>query len=387
MRIKSAAIVMGFLAAASLTACVSTGPVTKKTAAPAADLATAYVQQAQALEQSGDIVQASYFYKLAQTVDPQNPTTAQSLARIETKRSQLAQAYYQKGVDLFAKGKYADSRRSLLTALRLAPDHSGALEKLKSRPRIAAKRFILHMVQPGESISMIAKKYYGDPGKYAVIAQYNNLADATQIRLGQELKIPEIDGLPFNIDEQTQPVKTEAADAVPLAAWPSEEAAGDPPPSKQATVDNQVAGYQAAGLEFLGTRKYDAAIAEFDKVLSAQPHNVAAKDHLYKAHFEWGQELMQEKKYIAAKGQFEKSLALDGSCQECHGYIQQCESAYKELHYQRGIQFFGAEKPDEAIAEWEMVRELDPGYKQVDQYIKKARTISQKLEKLKNQSN
>lgn len=377
---------MGFLAAAGLTACVSTGPVTKKTAAPA-DMAAAYVQQAQALEQSGDIVQASHFYKLAQTVDPQNPTTAQSLARLETKRSQLAQTYYQKGVELFAKGKYADSRQSLLTALRLEPGHTGALEKLKSRPRIAAKRFIVHTVQPGDSISMIAKKYYGDPGKYAVIAQYNNLADATQIRLGQELKIPEIDGQPFNIDAQSQPVKTEAADTVPLAAWPSEETDGDPPPSIQATVENQVAGYQAAGLEFLGTQKYDAAIAEFDKVLSAQPHNTAVKGHLYTAHFEWGQELMREKKYIAAKGQFEKSLAVDSNCQECHGLITQCDSAYKEIHYQRGIQFFGAEKPDAAIAEWEMVRQLDPGYKQVDQYIKKAETISQKIKKLKQKSN
>lgn len=374
------------MAAVSLVACVSTGPVAKKDDAPA-DMATAYLEQAQALEQSGDIVQANHFYKLAQTVDPQNPAAADNLVRIETKRRELAQVYYQKGVDLYAKGKYADSRQSLLTALRLAPNHSGALEKLKSRPRIAAGRYILHTIQSGESISMIAKQYYGDPRKYAVIAQYNNLPDATQIRLGQELKIPEIDGLPFNIDEQSQQVKTEAADPATLATWPPEETASYTPPSKQAAVQNQVAGYQAVGLEFLSKKKYDAAIAEFNKVLSAQPTNQAAKSHITKAHYEWGQELMQEKKYMAAKGQFEKSLAFDSNCQECNGLIKQAEFGYKEKHYQRGIQLFGAEKPDAAIAEWEMVRKLDPNYKQVDQYIKKARTISQKLEKLKQQSN
>ena len=46
-----------------------------------------------------------------------------------------------------------------------------------------------------------------------------------------------------------------------------------------------------------------------------------------------------------------------------------------------------AAEPDAAIAEWELVRKFDPTYKQVDQYIKKARTISKKLEKLKKQSN
>lgn len=386
MQIKTAAIIFSQLAVACLMACVGTGPVTEKTAAPT-DMAASYAEQARTLEQSGDIIQANHYYKLAQTVDPQDPTTAQDLARIESKRREMAQVYYRKGINQYAKGKYADSRQSLLTALRLAPDHSGALEKLKSRPRIEAKRFTTHTVQPGESISMIAQKYYGDPRKYPVIAQYNNLPDATQIRLGQDLKIPEIDGQPFNIDEQTQQIKMETADTVSLAAWPAEETVVEPPPSKQMTIQNQVAGYQAVGIEFLRKKKYDAAIAEFNKVLSAQPNNKEVKGHITKAHYEWGQELMREKKYIAAKGQFEKSLTLDSSCQKCQSYIKQCESGYKEVHYQRGIQFFGAENPNAAIAEWELVRALDPNYKQVGEYIKKAQTISKKLEKLKKQSN
>ena len=377
---------IGLLAAAALTACVSTGSVTEKAEAPAG-MATSYVEKARSLEQSGDIVQAAHYYRLAHAVDPDNPQTTENIERIATRRQQLAEEYYQKGSALYARGKYADSRQALLTALRLQPDHANALKKLKARTRIAAKRFILHKVQTGESISMIAKKYYGDPGKYGIIAQYNNLPDATQIRLGQELKIPEVAGLPFEIDKQTQEIKTETDDPVSLATWPADETDSYGEPTKVAAVQNQAAGYQAAGLDFLRAKKYDAAIIEFNKVLSAQPDNTEVKNHKFTAHYEWAQDLMAEMKYLSAKQEFENSLTLNENCEQCHSYIRECEDGYKEMHYQRGIQLFGAEKPDAAIAEWQKVRNLDPDYKQVNQYIKKAETISQNIKKLKQQSN
>ena len=373
---------VNLLAVAVIMACVSTGPVTETT-----DMATVYAEKARALEQSGDIVEAAHYYSLAYAVDPENQETTKSIERITAERRQLAEQYYRKGTALYAKGKYADSRQALLTALRLQPDHTDALKKLKSRTRIAAKRFTVHTVQSGESISMIAKKYYGDPTKYAVIAQYNNLPDATQIRLGQDLKIPEMDSLPFNIDEKTQEIKTETADEAPLATWPDEDTDSDEAPSKVASVQSQAAGYQATGLDFLNAKKYDAAIIEFNKVLSVQPSNTEVKNHLFRAHYEWGQDLMASKKYLSAKQEFEKSLTLNEDCQKCHGYIKECEDGYKEFHYQRGIQFFGAEKPDAAIAEWQKVKKLDPNYKQVNQYIRKAEIISENIKKLKQQSN
>ena len=376
---------VSLLAAVALTACVSTGSMKEETGAPS-DMAVLYADKAQSYEQSGDIVQAAHFYRLAQAVDPDNPQTAASLERISTRRHQLAEEYYLKGTALYAKGKYADSRQALLTALRLQPNHANALKKLKARTRIAAKRFIVHKVQQKESISMIAKQYYGDPGKYAVIAQYNNLPDATRIGLGQELKIPEVDGLPFKVDKESQQIQTEAEDSESLATWP-EEPEDDAEPTIETSVQNQVAGYQAAGQDFMRAKKYDAAIAEFNKVLAAQPDNETVKTDIYRAHYQWGQDLMRQEKYLSAKQQFEKTLTIDSSCQQCHSNIKKCESAFKEMHYQRGIQLFGAEKPDAAIAEWEKVRELDPSYKQVNQYIKKAETISQNIKKLKQQSN
>ena len=43
---------------------------------------------------------------------------------------------------------------------------------------------------PGDNLSKISKRYYGDANKYPVIAQANNLTDPDKIKVGQELVIP-----------------------------------------------------------------------------------------------------------------------------------------------------------------------------------------------------
>ena len=47
-----------------------------------------------------------------------------------------------------------------------------------------------YTVQPGDNLSKISKRYYGDANKYPVIAQANNLAAPDKIKVGQELVIP-----------------------------------------------------------------------------------------------------------------------------------------------------------------------------------------------------
>jgi nucleoid-associated protein YgaU len=51
----------------------------------------------------------------------------------------------------------------------------------------------MHTVVSGESLSLIAKKYYGDPMKYNMIFEANNppLTSPDKIYPGQVLRIPE----------------------------------------------------------------------------------------------------------------------------------------------------------------------------------------------------
>jgi nucleoid-associated protein YgaU len=47
-----------------------------------------------------------------------------------------------------------------------------------------------YTVQPGDNLSKISKRFYGDPNKYPRIAQANNLEDPDKIKVGQQLLIP-----------------------------------------------------------------------------------------------------------------------------------------------------------------------------------------------------
>ncbi|MCJ8270571.1 MAG: LysM peptidoglycan-binding domain-containing protein [Psychrosphaera sp.] len=50
----------------------------------------------------------------------------------------------------------------------------------------------IHIVQPGETLAMIAKKYLGEFSLYSVIAEANNISDPDKISCGTELTIPDL---------------------------------------------------------------------------------------------------------------------------------------------------------------------------------------------------
>jgi hypothetical protein len=56
---------------------------------------------------------------------------------------------------------------------------------------------------------------------------------------------------------------------------------------------------------------------------------------------------------------------------------------YKELHYNEGIAFFGQEDLKKAILSWEKVAAVDPDYKDVQQNLRKANLLNDRLERIK----
>ena len=48
----------------------------------------------------------------------------------------------------------------------------------------------MYVVKSGDSLSKIAKSYYGNVNDYKKIAEANNIADPDKIEAGQQLKIP-----------------------------------------------------------------------------------------------------------------------------------------------------------------------------------------------------
>ena len=157
--------------------------------------ANAYIEQAQAYEIQGNLVEALEQFKLAQTIDPNDAFVNENIQRLENQLNELADAHYQAGLRLRDKGKWDLAKKEFLKALRYNPEHEKSAAMLQQRQSKETRKYITHQIAPGESISKLALKYYGDYKKYHHIANFNNMSDATQVRVGQRILIPVINGV------------------------------------------------------------------------------------------------------------------------------------------------------------------------------------------------
>ena len=343
------------------------------------DLFTEYLQKGRECEDKGDLVEALKQYKLAMTVDPANKEVIDVSNGVETALRRLAEKHYKAGLKLDKAGKYARSRQQFLIALRLWPNYPEAIRMLTTRKRIKIKRYVVHTVRSSESVSQLAKIYYGDPEKFSIIAKYNNFDDASRIAVGQKIKIPEIEGVDFLVGKE--PIETESlpVDNSEIAEWDWEDYALEDRPEP---VD-QVAIYRNHGVDLFRKGEYQMAIVEFNKVLNANPDDNIAIAYAHKSHYQLAMDFYAKNDYLGARDQFKASLRYTKDCYDCNLYITKSEDLYKEMHYKEGIRFFDRERLNEAIKEWERVRVMDPDYKKVNELINKAKTLLKKIEELK----
>jgi tetratricopeptide (TPR) repeat protein len=350
-----------------LTGCMNFGHLVRD---PAEEVfVTVHLRKATESETRGDYLEALKHYKIALTMDSSNPVAAEGRNRVETLLKNSAEESYRRGLEAQKQGRYDDAQREFLTALRLRPGYPEALEKITSRKETEVKGHIVHRIRPGESLSQLALTYYGDPEKYPIIARYNNLRDAKLIRVGQEILIPE-------------------PSVGHLSGGASARVSRDPQRRQQGAETSTeevdpVSVYREQGIELFQEKRFEEALAEFEKVLTARPKDVVAREYSYQASFEIAMAFFENGEYLAARDQFKESQDYKSDCPKCDDYVRKSEDLYKEMHYKKGMQHYGKEQLTEAIMEWEMVKNLDPNYKRVGDYIKKAKELMNKLEYLK----
>ena len=331
-----------------------------------------YLQQGKQSEANDDQVSALRFYKLAMTVKPSNQEAQEGCKRMERALHDSAERHYRTGLKLNKEGQYGQARQHFLMALHLRPDHPEIIKILTTRKRIRIKRYILHPVKSGESLSRIAERYYGDQSKFSIIAQYNNLTDATRIHVGQEIKVPEIEGLEFLIDkENVEMVNPEGQ---------GEEAVDT---LLDTELVDSIDDYRKQGIRLFQENKYREAIDEFNKVLAIAHNDGDSLEYIHKSHYELAMDYFENKDYYAAMDQFRASIQYRDDCTACVEYLQKSEELYKELHYKKGMQYYEDEQLVEAIKEWELVTALDPDYKKAGYHIDQAKVMLKKLEELK----
>lgn len=300
-------------------------------AAPEDRFARESIARAKEFEAAGQLPEALRQYKIALTVRPNDRPAKEGRERVEKALRKRAEEHYRAGLRMQKEGKQAQALQQFLTALRLRPDYPEALQMALTRRPVPAEKQVVQKVQPEPEVK--------EPP--------------------QELSVEE-EAL---ASSEKAPVQEEQKEDV-----------------------DQIAVYREHGMELYREGRYQEALIEFNKVLSGRSDDSVAKDYSYRSSFELAVEFFQRREYLAAKEQFLISLKHNSNCQRCHFYIRRSEELFKEMHYKQGIEFYGKEELAEAIMEWEMVRGLDPNYKRVDYYIKKAKDIQRKLDELKKES-
>ena len=334
-----------------------------------------------------DLVAASKQYKLAMTVNPSSQEALEGHSRVKRQINKEARGHYKAGLKFHKEGKYGRAQQEFLIALRLRPEYPEVVNVLTSRNRIEIKKYIVHTIKPGESLTKVAGIYYGDHDKFSIIAKYNNITDATRVHEGQKIKVPEIEGVEFLVDREA--VETEET-AIAYSGFWDWEAAGEGTPSVKAhqgeqEPEEQIAIYRDHGIDLYYKEQYQEALVALNLALNMEPYDKTTLEYAHKSHLENARALFDNRDYLQAKREFEASLKYKSDCQECVAYVKKSEDLYKEMHYKRGMQYFGKQQLKEAIQEWELVRTRDPKYKRVEYLINKAEIILENIEKIKQE--
>jgi tetratricopeptide (TPR) repeat protein len=415
-----------------------------------------YLSEAQAMEAEGDLVGANERYKLVLTVDPENETALAKTDQLSATLRDLADQHFQTGKQLFLKGDYTRARQEWLTALRYDPEHAEAQSMLTDHKQKLeqAKGYVSHTIQPGESISMLAHKYYGDYRQFHLIAEYNQMEDATRIAPGQVVKVPIIEGMTFfaqpgatvhepdgaavaqpaevmavksyllhtvqageslsilardyygdykkfdiiaqynqldpnvglNVGQQVRIPEIEGLPLIsqtPQTSTATARVADEPvpavtvkpksPPAVAAPPpDDQSAHYRELGIELYQSQNYAAAILEFKKVLNVNPKDPIAYDYLTRAHTAQGKRFFDNARYAQAIEAFETAQKYDPDCSDCRVYIDQSRAALSDQSRSKAIALFNAQEYAQAIVEFKQLISRAPQDVTAKDYLSKA---------------
>jgi tetratricopeptide (TPR) repeat protein len=219
---------------------------------------------------------------------------------------------------------------------------------------MVVRRYVLHEVKPGDSLSKIAGIYYGDFKKYDVIAQFNGLPSATSISVGQEIKVPETPDTPLI-----------AGDPIAVAA--------PPPGEDEAANGDMTANYRNLGKELLANNDYDGAITEFNKVLNTQPEDAEVRRLMARAYYDKGQEAYRKGKFSQAAEAFEKTLTYDGDCQDCRQMIEKSRQQSKSASRRDdALALYRTQKYAQAIVQLEALAQANPEDTEIRSYLAKS---------------
>lgn len=349
-------------------------------------LAARHRQQAEALERDGQLRRAAEEWKIVLTITPTDARARESLRALQARIGQLVAERVDEGRKALARGVQVEARRKFLAALALDPSSRAAFEALQGDTREV--EFISHTVRAGDTLSSLAQRYYGDRSRSEVIWETNQLPPNPRLAPGTTLKIPEIPGVPFVHPEARKPPPAVAALPTPDVPRPGPAPGPTPAPVGPAPKEEytpEVNPLLAEAREALERSDYTDALGTVDKYLTSKPGDREGLTVKKQALYGQAKSQMEARQYPESIQSLTLLTRLQPDYEDASALLKQARTRLVEQHYTQGVRFYREEKLKEAISEWRVVLEMDPGHanarRNIDQAERLLRGLEQRMKK------
>jgi tetratricopeptide (TPR) repeat protein len=256
-----------------------------------------------------------------------------------------------KAIQLLQKGDMEAARNQLDWALQDKPSLQIAKKlraQLDADPiETLGRKYFMYRVQPGDSLSIIAKRYLDDPLKFVILARYNGIEQPNLLQTGQRIKVPgSRKSAPppapkprvGETQDATKPtgvpvvspteVEKPASPPVPASAAQAEQTALTTP--AQASVETQPQDRSTAAMptppdtidseEIRQAAKQRSAAGDLSGAIDLleeananDPQDVAIQGQLITAYNEYADTLIKQGDLSTARAMLEKAVVLDSS--------------------------------------------------------------------------
>jgi tetratricopeptide (TPR) repeat protein len=385
-----------------------------------------YLKKAMTYKNKDELQLALFFLKIAATLSPSDMEIDGKITDLKMTIDRKSNSYFKKGEKFLNRNNIEEARNQFLTVLRYDPDNKDALEYLKNK--LIPKEYINYTFEQNDSLKAISNKFYKDPELVFLLVYFNNLKSDAKPKPGQILKIPILEKEFYQaIDDRRQDLisannlmKEKRFQKVVVI---TQKILKNDPSNKEAiklkdealyrigiqlssqgkyfeaidTFKKTTPGYENVdGLTqeaiqhellkaetLLKEKKYEESMNLAKKILAYDKSNTAANKLISTSFCQQGRDLLIQKRYDEALRVLDKADPVEICVEKTRIAVKNTIKQQAEAHYIQGVKHFLNEELQLAIKEWEETLKLNPKHDKAKKNIKNARSLLEKLKKVK----
>jgi nucleoid-associated protein YgaU len=305
-----------------------------------------------------------------------------------------AREHVQNAINLLQTGEEQRAAAELDAALRKDPDNRigrNLMGQVQADPAtyFTQKDSFAYTVQPGESLSIIAKKFLDDPLKFHILAKYNEITDPSRLTPGQTIKIP-----------GTKPPEVAAVEDSAYQKAKRSYDAGKYSEAIATLEGSSTESAEARDLLVLSYTKYADELAQkaelleaqsvLEKAVSIQPNNEKLKKQLKQVEarreaaklYEQGTDAVAAGDSAKALDLFTQVLKLDPTNEAAKKQIANLKGDAIEAIHKEALAEYNKQNLDKAISLWDSVLTMDPNHERAKLYRSRAIELKKNLERV-----